>query len=107
MMTTKHLIDNLNVIDAIIGLPPKMFHGAKLPVCVMVLKKKRNGNADNILFIDASKYFSIEGQMNVITEEDTDRIVNAYIQRTNIEKFAYVASKILKGICIGCPFLMV
>ena len=88
----KHLIDNLNVIDAIIGLPPKMFHGAKLPVCVMVLKKKRNGNADNILFIDASKYFSIEGQMNVITEEDTDRIVNAYIQRTNIEKFAYVAT---------------
>lgn len=88
----KHLIDNLNVIDAIIGLPPKMFHGAKLPVCVMVLKKKRNGNGDNILFIDASKYFSIEGQMNVITEEDTDRIVNAYIQRKNIEKFAYVAS---------------
>lgn len=88
----KHLIDNLNVIDAIIGLPPKMFHGAKLPVCVMVLKRKRNGNADNILFIDASKYFSIEGQMNVITEEDTDRIVNAYIQRKNIEKFAYVAS---------------
>ncbi len=88
----KHLIDNLNVIDAIIGLPPKMFHGAKLPVCVMVLKKKRNGNAGNILFIDASKYFSIEGQMNVITEEDTDRIVNAYIQRKNIEKFAYVAT---------------
>lgn len=88
----KHLIDNLNVIDAIIGLPPKMFHGAKLPVCVMVLKKKRNGNGDNILFIDASKYFSIEGQMNIITEEDTDRIVNAYIQRKNIEKFAYVAS---------------
>lgn len=88
----KHLIDNLNVIDAIIGLPPKMFHGAKLPVCVMVLKKKRNGNADNILFIDASKYFTIEGQMNVITDEDIDRIVYAYIQRKNIEKFAYIAS---------------
>lgn len=88
----KHLIDNLNIIDAIIGLPPKMFHGAKLPVCVMVLKKKRNGNSDNILFIDASKYFSIEGQMNVITEEDTDRIVNAYIQRKNIDKYAYVAT---------------
>jgi len=88
----KHLIDNLNVIDAIIGLPPKMFHGAKLPVCVMVLKKKRNGNADNVLFIDASKFFSIEGQMNIITDEDTDRIVNAYIQRKNIKKFAYVAS---------------
>ncbi|MCR4553978.1 MAG: type I restriction-modification system subunit M [Succinivibrionaceae bacterium] len=88
----KHLIENLNVIDAIIGLPPKMFHGAKLPVSVVVLKKKRNGNKDNILFIDASKYFSIEGTMNVITEEDTDRIMNAYINRKDIEKYAHVAS---------------
>ena len=88
----KHLIDNLNVIDAIIGLPPKMFHGAKLPVCVMVLKRKRNGNSDNVLFIDASKYFTIEGTMNVITDEDTDRIVEAYKNRKNIEKYAYVAS---------------
>lgn len=88
----KHLIENVNVIDAIIGLPPKMFHGAKLPVAVIVLKKKRNGNSDNILFINASKYYTIEGTMNVITDEDTDRIVNAYIARKNIEKFAYVAS---------------
>lgn len=87
----KHLIENLNVIDAIIGLPPKMFHGAKLPVCVIVLKKQRNGNSDNILFIDASKYYSIEGQMNVITEEDIERIVNAYAQREDIDKFAHVA----------------
>ncbi|MFR1807342.1 MAG: type I restriction-modification system subunit M [Pygmaiobacter massiliensis] len=88
----EHLINNVNVIDAIIGLPPKMFHGAKLPVCVMVLKKKRNGNSDNILFIDASKYYSIEGQMNVITDEDIERIVSAYVDRKNIEKFAYVAT---------------
>lgn len=88
----KHLIDNINVIDAIIGLPPKMFHGAKLPVCVMVLKKKRNGNSNNILYIDASKYFSIEGQMNIITDEDIERIVNAYTERKNIDKYSYVAS---------------
>lgn len=87
----KHLIDNINVVDAIIGLPPKMFHGAKLPVCVMILKKKRNGNSDNILFIDASKYFSIEGQMNVITDEDIERIVTAYVERRNKDKYAYVA----------------
>lgn len=88
----KYLIDNLNVIDAIIGLPAKMFHGAKLPVCVVVLKKKRNGNSDNILFIDASKYFKPEKTMNIITDEDIDRIVNTYINRTDIDKFAHVAS---------------
>ncbi|ODM25768.1 type I restriction-modification system subunit M [Clostridium sp. Bc-iso-3] len=88
----KHLIENLNVIDAIIGLPAKMFHGAKLPVIVMVLKKKRNGNKDNILFIDASKYFTPEKTMNVITGDDIDRIVDAYIARKDVDKFSHVAS---------------
>lgn len=88
----KYLIDNLNVIDAVIGLPAKMFHGAKLPVVVVVLKKKRGANANNILFIDASKYFKPEKTMNIITDEDIDRIVNAYVARTDIPKFAHVAT---------------
>lgn len=87
----RHLIEKLNVVDAIIGLPAKMFHGAKLPVIVMVLKKKRNGNADNILFIDASKFFTAEKTMNIITDEDIDRIVDAYANRSEIDKFSHVA----------------
>lgn len=94
----RHLIENLNVVDAIIGLPAKMFHGAKLPVIVMVLKKKRNGNSDNILFIDASKYFTPEKTMNVITDEDIDRIMDAYINRSEIDKFSHVAS--LEEVCV-------
>lgn len=88
----KHLIEKLNVVDAIIGLPAKMFHGAKLPVIVMVLKKKRNGNSDNVLFIDASKYFTPEKTMNVITDDDITRIVDAYIARKDVDKFVHVAS---------------
>jgi type I restriction enzyme M protein len=88
----KHLIENLNIVDAVIGLPAKMFHGAKLPVIILVLKKKRNGNSDNIMFIDASKFFTPEKATNIITDEDIDRIVNAYIERKNIDKFAYAAS---------------
>ena len=88
----RHLIENLNVVDAIIGLPAKMFHGAKLPVIVMVLKKKRNGNSDNILFIDASKYFTSGKAMNFITDEDIDRIYDAYVNRSEIDKFSHVAS---------------
>ncbi len=88
----RHLIEHLNIVDAIIGLPAKMFHGAKLPVIVMILKKKRNGNSDNILFIDASKYFTPEKNANIITDEDIDRIYNAYVNRVDIEKFSHVAS---------------
>ena len=53
----KYLIRDLNRIDAIIGLPANLFHGTGIPVIVMVLKSNRNGNKDNILFIDASKEF--------------------------------------------------
>ena len=49
----KHLIQKLNVLDAVIGLPANLFFGTGIPVCVLVLKRERNGNADNILFIDA------------------------------------------------------
>lgn len=88
----KYLIDNLNVIDAIIGLPAKMFHGAKLPVIVLVLKKKRGLNSNNILFIDASKNFTKEGTMNVITDDDIDTIVSTYSERKTIDKYSRVVS---------------
>lgn len=95
----KYLIDNLNVIDAIIGLPANLFHGASIPVCVVVCRKEsndpatmRNGNSDNILFIDASKYFTKGKNQNFLTDTDIDRIVDAYKERKDIEKFAHVAT---------------
>lgn len=53
----KYIIKDLNRLDAVIGLPANLFHGTGIPVCVLVLKSKRNGNSGNILFIDASKEF--------------------------------------------------
>ncbi len=53
----KWLICTINRLDAVIGLPADLFHGTSIPVVVLVLKSKRNGNSDNILFIDASRDF--------------------------------------------------
>lgn len=89
----RYLIDTINCIDAVIGLPANMFHGTSIPVCVLVLKKNRNGNLDNICFIDASKHYTTGREQNIITEEDITRIVEAYVNRIDIEKFCHVASK--------------
>lgn len=35
----RYLIENQNVIDAIIGLPANCFHGTSIPVCCIVLKR--------------------------------------------------------------------
>ena len=55
-----------------------LFHGTTIPVCVLVLKSKRNGNSGNILFIDASKEFKAGKNQNVLEQEHIDKIVDAY-----------------------------
>ena len=88
----QYLIKDINVIDAIIGLPANCFQGTSIPVCCIVLKKERNGNSDNICFIDASKEFEKGKQQNYITEEHIDKIVNAYSERRDIDKYCHIAS---------------
>ncbi|MFR5115998.1 MAG: type I restriction-modification system subunit M [Eubacterium sp.] len=87
----KYIIKDLNRLDAVIGLPANLFHGTSIPVCVLVLKSKRNGNSGNILFIDASKEFKAGKKQNVLEQEHIDKIVDAYEKRVDIDKFAHVA----------------
>lgn len=88
----KYFINKLNVLDAVIGLPANMFHGTSIPVACLVFKKNRDDHPSDILFIDASKYYSSGKNMNYITDEDINRIVDAYKERKDIEKFAHVAT---------------
>ena len=74
-----------------IGLPANLFHGTGIPVCVLVLKSKRNGNSGNILFVDASKEFKAGKNQNVLEQEHIDKIVDAYAKRVDVDKFAHVA----------------
>lgn len=86
----RYLIENQNVIDAIIGLPAKCFMNTSIPICCIVLKKNRN--SDNIWFCDASKYYTAGRKMNELSDEDVDRIVNAYEQRAETPKFSHCAT---------------
>ena len=87
----KYIIKDLNRLDAVIGLPANLFHGTGIPVCVLVLKCKRNGNAGNILFIDASKEFKAGKNQNVLEQKNIDKIVETYEKRVDVDKFAHVA----------------
>ncbi len=88
----KYLIEKLNVVDAIIGLPANLFYGTGIPVCVLVLKKNRNGNSNDILFIDASKEFEPGKNQNVLRQKDIEKIVETYRERVDVEKYAHVAT---------------
>lgn len=88
----KWLICSINRLDAVIGLPANLFHGTSIPVCILLLKSKRNGNSDNILFIDASKDFIKGKNQNELASEHIEKIIDAYKRRENIEKYAHVAT---------------
>ena len=88
----KYLIEKMNFLDAVIGLPANLFFGTGIPVCVLVLKKDRGSNTDNILFIDASKDFEAGKNQNILRGQDIDKIVDAYVNREDVEKYAHVAS---------------
>lgn len=87
-----YMIEKLNVLDAVIGLPANLFHGTSIPVVCLVFKKKRNGNARNVLFIDASREFVPGKQMNTISDEHINKIVKTYTDRVEVEKYAHVAT---------------
>ena len=88
----KYFIETLNVLDAVIGLPANLFHGTSIPVACLVFKRKRNGNSNNVLFIDASKDFIKGKQQNEISDEHIERIVKTYEERIDVDKFAHVAT---------------
>ena len=86
----KYLINTLNVVDAVIGLPANCFYGTNIAVCCLVLRRDRNGDSKNICFIDASKYYTSEKAKNRITDEDIDRIMQAYSNREDIPHFCSI-----------------
>ena len=88
----RYMIEKLNVIDAVIGLPANLFFGTSIPVSIIVCRKNRNGNSNNILFIDASKDFTPGKNQNILEDKHIQKIFKAYQERTDIERFAHVAS---------------
>lgn len=68
-----------------------LFRGTGIPVCLLVLKSKRNGNSGNVLFIDASKEFTPGKNQNTLEDKHIKKIVDAYTNREDVEKFAHVA----------------
>ena len=87
----QHLIEKMNVVDAIIGLPANIFYGTSIPTCVLVLKKNRE-HAGNILFVDASHEFEKQKTQNKLLPEHLDNIIAAVENRQDIDKYAHVAS---------------
>lgn len=87
----KRLLEK-NYIDSIIGLPNNLFTNTGIPVAIIILKKNRQPN-DPVLLIDASQNFIKVGKQNVLQEKDIARIVDTFVERTEIKGYSHLASR--------------
>ena len=92
----KALIEQ-NLLDAVIGLPPKLFTTTGIPVAVLVFDRSREEEGENetrrdVLFIDASKEFTTGTKQNVLDETHISKVVETYRAREVVERYSHVAS---------------
>lgn len=85
----KQIIEN-NWLDAVIGLPENLFFGTGIPACILIFKKNKIHN--NIVFIDASKEYDKITNQNILRDEYIQKIVEAYKNRKEIDKYCHIAS---------------
>lgn len=81
----KYLVTN-NFVDTVIQLPENLFFGTTIATCIIVLKKSKK--TSDVLFIDASNEFDHVGNMNVLTDENIEKIYDTHMERQEIEHFS-------------------
>lgn len=86
----RYVIEKMNALDAVIGLPANIFYGTSIPTCILVFKKNRQ-HTENVLFIDASQGFEKQGNQNMLLPKHLEAILAAYKTRQDSDKFAHVA----------------
>jgi type I restriction enzyme M protein len=79
-----------NLLDAVVGLPEKLFFGTGIPAAILIFDKSRSDDED-VVFIDASREYEEGTKQNILREQDIEKIVATYRQRTEIDKYSYVA----------------
>ena len=85
----KKLIEE-NLLDAVIGLPAKLFYGSSIPVVILVFKMAKTDNS--VLFIDASREFKAGKYQNVLSDENITNILVTYRNRASRAQYAYLSS---------------
>ncbi len=84
-------IIKLDLLDTIVALPAKLFYGTGIPAAIWILNKNKPENRKNkVLIIDGEKDYMEGKNQNSLRNSDIDKIVNAYDQYQDIEKYARV-----------------
>ena len=86
----KALIEE-NLLDAVVGLPEKLFFGTGIPAVILLFKKGRN--VKDVLFIDASGEYAEGTNPNKLGEDHIKKVVATYRAFQTVPKYAFRATR--------------
>jgi type I restriction enzyme M protein len=68
-----------DLIEAIVGLPEKLFYNTGIPASILVINKNKPEHLkDKVVFIDASSEYKDGKNQNTLTDENIKKIIDAY-----------------------------
>ncbi|MGC8758184.1 MAG: type I restriction-modification system subunit M [Caldisericaceae bacterium] len=78
-----------DIIEAIIGLPAKLFYNVGIPACIIVINKNKPLEMRNkILFINADREYGEGRNQNYLRPEDIEKIVHVFDNRLEVPKYS-------------------
>lgn len=80
-----------DLIEAVIGMPSKLFYGVGIPVCILIFNKKKPlHQKEKVLFINAENDYAEGKNQNSLRKKDIEKVVNAHDDYKDVEKYARV-----------------
>jgi len=80
-----------DLLEVVIGLPSKLFYGTGIPAAILIFNRNKAENKKSkVLVIDGEKDFLEGKNQNTLRKQDIDKIIKAYDQYQDVEKYARV-----------------
>lgn len=68
-----------DLLDAVIGLPPKLFYSTDIPACILVFRdQKQAGRKNHVVFVDGSAMYVKGKNQNRMTADGVTALTKAY-----------------------------
>jgi len=78
-----------DLIEAIIGLSPKLFYNTGIPACIIVINKNKPEHLKNkIFFINAEREYGEGRNQNYLRPEDIEKIVTVFEKKIEVPKYS-------------------
>mgnify|MGYP001216709232 FL=1 len=84
-------IIEMDLLEAVIGLPPALFYGTGIPAALLIFNKQKNRFLkNNIFFVNAEREYGAGKKQNLLTQENISKIVTCYDSTQEIKRFSKV-----------------